>query len=47
MSLWAVVPVKPFARAKQRLAGELSGAQRAALAACMLRDVLTALAATP
>lgn len=47
MSLWAVVPVKPFARAKQRLAGELSGAQRAALAACMLRDVLTALAGTP
>lgn len=47
MTLWAVVPVKPFARAKQRLAGELSGAQRAVLAACMLRDVLAALAATP
>jgi len=47
VTLWAVVPVKPFAQAKQRLALELSGPQRATLAACMLRDVLTALAATP
>lgn len=45
--LWAVVPVKPFAQAKQRLSGRFSAAERAALAACMLRDVLGALAATP
>ncbi|MGH6798422.1 MAG: NTP transferase domain-containing protein, partial [Roseiarcus sp.] len=38
--VWAVVPVKRFDQAKQRLAGLLDGAARAALAAAMLRDVL-------
>ncbi len=47
MSLWAVVPVKPFAMAKQRLAEVFDAHERAALAACMLRDVLAALAAVP
>jgi 2-phospho-L-lactate guanylyltransferase len=39
----AVLPVKEFARAKQRLADVLSGAERAALARAMLEDVLAAL----
>lgn len=38
-----IVPVKPFALAKQRLAAVLSPAQRAALARAMLCDVLAAL----
>jgi 2-phospho-L-lactate guanylyltransferase len=45
--VWAAVPVKGFANAKQRLAGVLTPAQRAALAAAMLEDVLEALAAAP
>lgn len=47
MTLWAVVPVKPFAQAKQRLAGVLDVPGRAELAACMLRDVLAALRSAP
>lgn len=43
--VWAVVPVKPFGLAKQRLAGVLDGAQRGALARVMLEDVLSAVAA--
>jgi 2-phospho-L-lactate/phosphoenolpyruvate guanylyltransferase len=39
------VPVKDLLNAKQRLAGALGPAERAALARAMLRDVLTALAA--
>jgi len=42
--IWAALPVKEFAGAKQRLARLLTQAQRAALAAAMLEDVLTALA---
>jgi 2-phospho-L-lactate/phosphoenolpyruvate guanylyltransferase len=42
--VWAAVPVKQFAGAKQRLSGALSAAQREALAATMLEDVLSALA---
>jgi 2-phospho-L-lactate/phosphoenolpyruvate guanylyltransferase len=42
--MWAVVPLKPFAQAKQRLAGVLSAAERAALMQAMVTDVLTALA---
>jgi 2-phospho-L-lactate guanylyltransferase len=42
---WAVVPIKEFAGAKQRLAGLLTPDQRRALAAAMAEDVLAALAA--
>jgi 2-phospho-L-lactate/phosphoenolpyruvate guanylyltransferase len=43
--IWAVVPVKEFEGAKQRLSACLTQEQRRALAACMLEDVLEALAA--
>jgi 2-phospho-L-lactate/phosphoenolpyruvate guanylyltransferase len=45
-SLWAVVPVKDLQHAKQRLAAVLDPAERAALFAAMLEDVLAALAAS-
>ncbi len=45
--VWAAVPVKEFAGAKQRLAPLLTPAQRQALAAAMLEDVLAALADAP
>ena len=38
--VWAVVPVKRFDQAKQRLSGMLDSAGRASLAAAMLSDVL-------
>ena len=41
----AAVPVKDFVNAKQRLVPALGAAERAALAAAMLEDVLAALAA--
>ncbi|HJQ63187.1 MAG TPA: 2-phospho-L-lactate guanylyltransferase, partial [Burkholderiales bacterium] len=41
------VPVKSFARAKQRLGGLLSCEEREALAHAMLKDVLSALADAP
>jgi 2-phospho-L-lactate guanylyltransferase len=44
--LWAVLPVKDLHHAKQRLAGVLSAAERQALFAAMLEDVLSALAAS-
>ena len=47
MTTWAVVPVKRFADAKHRLAGVLDPEARRRLSAAMLRDVLTAVAATP
>jgi 2-phospho-L-lactate guanylyltransferase len=47
MAIWAAVPVKEFAGAKQRLAPLLTVEQRQALAAAMLEDVLAALAAAP
>lgn len=40
-----IVPLKPFAQAKQRLSARLNGAQRAAIGEAMARDVLAALAA--
>lgn len=43
--LWAVVPVKALAQAKQRLAGALDAAARAELVLAMLEDVLAALTA--
>jgi 2-phospho-L-lactate guanylyltransferase len=42
--IWAVVPVKEFADAKQRLASVMSSEQRRALCTAMLEDVLSALA---
>jgi len=42
--IWAVVPVKEFAEAKQRLSDALSAEQRQILAAAMLEDVLSVLA---
>ena len=44
-SVWAVVPVKEFAGAKQRLSPCLSPEERRALATIMLEDVLEALGA--
>jgi len=44
-SIWAVVPVKPFDIAKQRLMPVLSSDERAQLARLMLEDVLGVLAA--
>jgi 2-phospho-L-lactate/phosphoenolpyruvate guanylyltransferase len=41
--IWAVVPVKEFARAKQRLAAFLSPRMRQDLAAAMFEDVIRAL----
>jgi 2-phospho-L-lactate/phosphoenolpyruvate guanylyltransferase len=43
--VWAVVPVKEFEGAKQRLASYLSPTERRALAAIMLEDVLDAVSA--
>ena len=45
--IWAAVPVKEFADAKQRLSPLLTASQRQSLAAAMLEDVLAALAAAP
>ena len=47
MAIWAAVPVKEFAGAKQRLSTLLTAAQRQALAAAMLEDVLAALIEAP
>jgi 2-phospho-L-lactate/phosphoenolpyruvate guanylyltransferase len=47
MDLWAVVPVKERASAKERLADMLRPETRQALALAMLEDVLAALAETP
>jgi 2-phospho-L-lactate guanylyltransferase len=44
--VWAVIPVKRFDQAKQRLSGVLDSAGRAALAAAMLGDVLEQLSGT-
>lgn len=43
--LWAVMPVKDLHHAKQRLAGVLSAAERRALFAAMLEDVMSTLTA--
>ncbi|MDO8531676.1 MAG: 2-phospho-L-lactate guanylyltransferase [Dehalococcoidia bacterium] len=45
--IWAVVPVKDLAGAKNRLSDVLSPDERHALAVAMLHDVLDALANTP
>lgn len=41
--MWAIVPIKTFEAAKQRLASVLSPAERRGLMLAMARDVLTAL----
>lgn len=46
MAATAIVTVKRFAAAKQRLAAALSGAERAAIAEAMLADTLDALGAS-
>jgi 2-phospho-L-lactate guanylyltransferase len=43
----AILPVKSFSRAKQRLGEAVGGDEREELAAAMVSDVLAALAATP
>lgn len=43
MRIWAIVPVKPFVRAKSRLAGVLPAPEREALAESMFRHLLDAL----
>ncbi|WP_119072558.1 2-phospho-L-lactate guanylyltransferase [Aggregatilinea lenta] len=40
MTIWAIVPVKPFNRAKSRLAGELAPENRELLAESLLRRTL-------
>lgn len=45
--MWVLIPVKPLAQAKTRLAAVLSPAEREALVRHMLDDVLAALAAAP
>jgi 2-phospho-L-lactate guanylyltransferase len=45
--IWAVVPLKQTADAKQRLASALDRTQRQQLALAMFEDVLDAIAATP
>ena len=45
--VWAVVPVKRFSHAKERLALVLSQPERARLARAMLQDVLSALREVP
>ncbi len=47
MSIWAIVPLKPFTQAKSRLAPVLGEEERLALSRDMLRTVLTALAEVP
>jgi len=41
--MWAIVPIKTFARAKQRLANVLNEDERRSLMLAMARDVLTCL----
>lgn len=45
--MWAVVPLKGFASAKQRLAGVLDDSERQRLAQAMIADVLAVLSAHP
>jgi 2-phospho-L-lactate guanylyltransferase len=47
MSIWVIIPVKPFNRAKSRLSQVLSPQQREQLAEAMLRHVLSAVRTVP
>ena len=44
--MWAIVPIKTFDMAKQRLANDLSASERKSLMLAMARDVLTALSSS-
>ena len=44
--MWAIVPIKTFERAKQRLADVLNEEERRSLMLAMARDVLTCLSKT-
>ena len=44
--MWAIVPIKTFDMAKQRLANVLSASERKSLMLAMARDVLTALSSS-
>ena len=44
--MWAIVPIKTFEMAKQRLANVLSASERKSLMLAMARDVLTALSSS-
>lgn len=46
-STWVLIPVKPLAQAKTRLAGVLAPAERRALVLAMLDDLLSALDGVP
>lgn len=47
MSIWAIIPVKPLARAKSRLQDVLTGPEREKLAEHMMTHVIRAVKATP
>ncbi len=47
MTIWAIIPVKPLARAKSRLADVLSPEERQQLSEMLFRRVLTAVKAAP
>jgi 2-phospho-L-lactate guanylyltransferase len=47
MSVWAIIPVKPLARAKSRLATVLSPEQRVELAENLLRHVIATVRSVP
>jgi 2-phospho-L-lactate guanylyltransferase len=47
MTIWAIVPVKPFLLGKSRLAGTLSGDERAFLNRAMLEHTLQTLRSAP
>jgi 2-phospho-L-lactate/phosphoenolpyruvate guanylyltransferase len=47
MSIWVIIPVKPFSRAKSRLSQVLTSEQRYVLAENMLRHVLDVVRAVP
>ena len=46
-SLWALIPVKDFVNAKQRLSGVLSPSERRGLSQAMVEDMLVCLGHVP
>jgi len=47
MKLWLIVPIKPFAEGKSRLAGRLSPSRRSSLSKQLFRHVITQALAAP